>query len=145
MSLAGGTRVKPLRGVPVIRSACGIGLALGIAFAAMASESASSADDPPLCRAALEARPDSAPLAALADAESKAVRRAKAHRREGKKRMKSTLGSGRQARGQLPAFDALARKEAEAMAEARTLCFCRERRDDPHRSNCDTLYPVRIR
>lgn len=102
-------------------------------------------EDPALCSAALEAKPDAAPLEALAQAESAAVRRAKAHRREGKKLMKETLGGGRRARGQLPAFDAIARQEAEAMADARTLCFCRERRDDPHRANCDTLYPVKIR
>jgi hypothetical protein len=109
-----------------------------------ATEPAANPDDPPVCRAALEARPDEAPLEALAHAEQAALRRAKARQREGKKLMRETLGGGRSARNRLPAFDAIAVREAEARAEGRSLCFCRKRRGDPHRQDCEALYPVKI-
>ena len=106
-----------------------------VARAEPAAEPTPNPDNPPICRAALEA---------LAQAEQESVKRAKALLREGKKLMRATLGGGRSARNQLPAFDAIAAREVEARAEGRVLCFCRKRRGDPHRQDCEALYPVKI-
>jgi hypothetical protein len=121
-----------------------LGLVAPAARAEPNAEPTPPSDDPPVCRAALEARPDAPALDALVQAEQEALRRAKARQREGKKLMRETLGGGRSARHRLPAFDAIAAKEADARAEGRALCFCRKRRGDPHRQDCEALYPVKI-
>lgn len=127
-----------------------LGIAL-LAFGVCASQAAGEPnaeravpEDPPVCRAAFDARPDDSALDALSHAEKQALRRAKAHRREGKKLMRETLGGGPSARKRLPAFDAIAAREAEARADGRALCFCRKRRGDPYRQDCEALYPVKI-
>ena len=102
-------------------------------------------DDPPLCREALARHPEATALEALAEEEKQRALEARKAQREARKVMRQTLGAGAAARAQLPAYEALARKQAEAKRAGKVLCYCRERRGDPHREDCELLYPVVIR
>lgn len=101
-------------------------------------------EDPPLCAAAIARRPDATALEALGAAEKQLAREAREARREARKLMRQTLGAGAAARATLPAYEALARKEGEAKRAGKVLCYCRERRGDPYREDCELLYPVVI-
>ena len=101
-------------------------------------------EDPPLCREAIESRPEQSALEALADAEKQLAVEARRARREARKIMRETLGAGAAARVQLPAYEAHARRESEARRDGKVLCYCRNRRGDPHRDDCELLYPVVI-
>lgn len=101
-------------------------------------------EDPPLCREALERQPDATALEALAEEEKQLAALARKARREARKLMRGTLGAGAAARAQLPAYEALAREESEAKRAGKTLCYCRQRRGDPHREDCELLYPAVI-
>lgn len=102
------------------------------------------ADDPPLCREALARHPEATALEALAEEEKQLATLARRARRDARNIMRKTLGVGAAALGELPAYEALARREAEARAAGKALCFCRERRGDPHREDCELLYPAVI-
>ncbi len=101
-------------------------------------------DDPPVCREALARHPETTALEALAEEEKRIAIEARRARRGARKIMRQTLGAGAAALGQLPAYEALARKESEARAIGKALCYCRERRGDPHREDCELLYPAVI-
>lgn len=119
------------------------GLALAAIVAARAEEPAP--EDPPLCRAAITARPQQAALDALAQAEQDAARRAGEAQRAAAKIMKKSIGAG--AQGGLAAgtaAEALLRQQADARREGKTYCHCRQRRRDPNRTDCEYLYPERL-
>jgi hypothetical protein len=116
---------------------------LALAAAALLSLGAEpDPEDPRLCIEAIERHPDATALAALAEEEKRLAVEARRLRREARKLMRGTLGAGPEARAQLPAYEALSRREAEAQRDGRVLCFCRQRRGDPHREDCQLLYPV---
>ena len=119
-------------------------LALVLATAVLSGADADP-EDPPLCRDALAAHPDETALAALAKDESRLAREARTARREARKVMREALGAGAAARGRLPAYEALLDRERAAKHDAKVICYCRARRDDPHREDCELLYPVVIR
>ena len=102
-------------------------------------------EDPPLCREALARHPEATALEALAEEEKRLARLARVARREARKLMRETLGIGAAARAKLPAYEALAVRESEAKRAGKALCYCRQRRGDPHRQDCELLYPVVIR
>jgi len=102
-------------------------------------------DDPPLCREALARHPDATALEALAEEEKRMSKEARDAKREARKLMRETLGAGAAARARLPAYEALAARESQARAAGKALCYCRERRGDPHRQDCELLYPMVIR
>ena len=102
-------------------------------------------DDPPVCREALARHPEATALEALAEEEANIAGEARRARRDARKIMRKTLGAGAAGRIQLPAYEALAHKDAEARRAGKILCYCRERRGDPHREDCVLLYPVVIR
>ena len=101
-------------------------------------------DDPPLCREALARHPKATALEALTEEEKRLATLARRARRDARNIMRKTLGVGAAALGELPAYEALARREAEARAAGKALCYCRERRGDPHREDCELLYPAVI-
>jgi len=101
-------------------------------------------EDPPLCREAIERHPDATALEALAEEEKQRAIVARRAQREARKIMRKTLGAGAAARVHLPAYEAHARRESEARRDGKTLCYCRNRRGDPHRDDCELLYPVVI-
>ena len=101
-------------------------------------------EDPPLCREALARHPEATALEALAEEEKRLAIEARGLRREARKLMRQTLGAGVAARAQLPAYEALSRKESGAKRAGKTLCYCRQRRGDPHREDCELLYPAVI-
>jgi hypothetical protein len=102
-------------------------------------------EDPPLCREALALHPDASALEALTREEARQAEIARDARREARKLMRETLGAGAAGAAQLPAYEALARRESEAKRDGKVLCYCRERRGDPHRDDCELLYPAVIR
>jgi hypothetical protein len=102
-------------------------------------------EDPPLCREALALHPDAGALEALSREEARQAEIARDARREARKLMRETLGAGAAGAAQLPTYEALARREAEAKRDGKVLCYCRERRGDPHRDDCELLYPAVIR
>ena len=102
-------------------------------------------EDPPLCVEAIARHPESTALEALAEEEKSLAAAARRARREARKLMRETLGTGSAARAALPAYEKLAREEADAKRAGKVLCYCRERRGDPHREDCELLYPVVIR
>ncbi len=115
-----------------------------LAIAVLLLAAKPEADDPPLCREALARHPEATALEALAEEEKHLATLARRARRDARKIMRKTLGVGAAALGQLPAYEALAHKEAEARATGKVLCYCRERRGDPHREDCELLYPAVI-
>jgi hypothetical protein len=124
--------------------------ALGVALACCALATPVRAaepdpDDPPPCRAAIEAHPEQTALAALAEEEKRLAAEARRARREARKLMRETLGAGAAARAKLPAYEALMAREADARRAGKSLCYCRKRRGDPYREDCERLYPVVIR
>jgi hypothetical protein len=104
----------------------------------------SDPEDPPLCREALARHPEASALEALAEEEKRLAVEARGLRREARRVMRQTLGAGAAARAQLPAYEALSRRESEAKRAGKTLCYCRQRRGDPHREDCELLYPAVI-
>ncbi|MGH0028235.1 MAG: hypothetical protein ACQGVC_00465 [Myxococcota bacterium] len=102
-------------------------------------------EDPPLCRQAIETRPDTTALEALADEEKRLATEARRARRAARKVMRETLGAGAGARAKLPEYEAHVAREAEAKRRGKVLCYCRERRGDPHRQDCELLDPMVIR
>ncbi len=115
-----------------------------LAFAVLLLGAEPEADDPPVCREALARHPEATALEALAEEEKELAVAARRARRDARKIMRETLGVGAAALGRLPAYEALARKESEARAAGKALCYCRERRGDPHREDCELLYPAVI-
>ena len=119
---------------------------LGIAaLAALTLGADPRPEDPPLCRDALAAHPDTSALEALAAEEKRLAVEARRDAREAKKRMRETLGAGPTPPAAVPAFDALMRRHDQARRDGKVLCLCRKRRDDPHREDCELLYPQVIR
>jgi hypothetical protein len=119
-----------------------------LALAAIALCSLAAApdpEDPPLCREALAAQPDAPALAALADEEKRLAIEARTSAREARKLMRKSLGAGADGAQLLPAYEALIRQQDDAKQRGKVICLCRERRKDPHREDCELLYPVRIR
>jgi hypothetical protein len=117
-----------------------------LALAALPALAADPApEDPPLCREALELHPDVDALEALSLEEARQAGIARDARREARKLMRETLGAGAAGAAQLPAYEALSRRESEARRDGKVLCYCRERRGDPHRDDCELLYPAVIR
>lgn len=102
-------------------------------------------EDPPLCRDALAAHSDTDALDALAREEARLSSEARKASREARKLMRKTLGSGTQGSAVLPQYEALMREQEEATRQGKVICLCRERRNDPHREDCELLYPIVIR
>jgi hypothetical protein len=102
-------------------------------------------EDPPLCREALAAHPDAGTLDALAREEQRLADEARAAAREARKLMRQALGAGAGGRALLPEYDALMQRQDEARRQGKVICLCRERRRDPHRKDCELLYPVVLR
>ena len=116
-----------------------------LALAVLLLGAAPEPDDPSVCREALARHPEATALEALAEQEKRFAALARRARRDARKIMRATLGVGAAARGQLPAYEELARRESEARAIGKALCYCRNRRGDPHREDCELLYPAVIR
>lgn len=123
------------------RARAGAGLLLVLLFGLGAGP---DPDDPPPCREAIARHPDATALEALAAEEERVATEARHARREGRKVMRKTLGAGVGAKAQLPVFDALARRDSEARRVGKILCYCRLRRGDPYREDCELLYPAVI-
>ena len=123
------------------------GLALLMAAALMLVAGEVAPDDPPLCRAAIEAQPDESALEALAVAEKDSVRRAREATRAARKASKRTMGVANPGaiRGLVMSAGEAARVAGLARREAKTHCYCRQRRGDPYREDCEQLYPEVIR
>ena len=102
-------------------------------------------EDPPLCRAALDAHPDATALEALSREEKRLSSEARTATREARKLMRTTLGSGVAGQQVLPEYTALMQHQDDAKRQGKVICLCRERRRDPHRDDCELLYPVVIR
>lgn len=102
-------------------------------------------DDPPVCREALARHPDATALEALAEEEKRVAREARTAQRRARKLMHDHLGTGSAVALRLPEYDALTRRVSEAKRVGKALCYCRERRGDPHREDCERLYPEVIR
>ncbi len=117
-------------------------LLLGVALPCLAAEP--DPEDPPLCREAIEARPEVGALEALAEAEKELAIDARRARNAARKIMRKTLGAGAAARARLPTYEEQMRRESEARRDGKVLCYCRQRRGDPHREDCERLYPVVI-
>lgn len=118
----------------------------GLLLAALLAIGAEPApEDPPLCVEALALHPDAGALEALAREEARLAEVARDARREARKLMRQTLGAGAAGAAQLPAYEALSRRESEARRDGKVLCYCRERRGDPYREDCELLYPAVIR
>lgn len=124
-----------------------VALALGLAGAALlGADDAERVADPPLCREVIERRGEQSEIEALTRAETERARAAHRAHRESQKLMRTTLGGGRGAiaHGALQKADAAERRRAEATREGKVLCYCRHRRGDPLREDCEALYPVVI-
>jgi hypothetical protein len=121
----------------------GLAILLAAALGALGADPAP--EDPPLCREAIELHPDASALEALSREEARQAEIARDARREARKLMRETLGAGSSGAAQLPAYEALSRRESEARRDGKVLCYCRERRADPHREDCELLYPAVIR
>jgi hypothetical protein len=102
-------------------------------------------EDPPLCREALAAHPEAEALEALALEEQRLAGEARTAAREARKLMRRSLGAGAEGRALLPEYEALMRRQDEAKRQGKVICLCRERRNDPHREDCELLYPVVLR
>lgn len=126
-----------------MRAAGRLGLALLAALAGLGA--APDPEDPPLCREALAARPDAEALVALAREEQRLAEEARRAARQARKLMRQNLGAGAEARAVLPEYEALMRRQQEAKRRGKVICLCRERRGDPHREDCELLYPVVLR
>lgn len=114
----------------------------GLVLASAAPAAEPDPDDPPLCRAAIEARPGMSALEALGREEKRLAAQARSARREARKLMRDTLGAGAGARAVLPAYEAWMARESDARRAGKSICHCRERRNDPLRDDCERLYPV---
>ena len=102
-------------------------------------------EDPPLCREALAAHPDAPALDALAREEQRLADEARTATREARKLMRQSLGAGAEGRALLPEYEALMQRQQEARRRGKVICLCRTRRRDPHREDCELLYPVVLR
>lgn len=104
---------------------------------------AQAADDPAVCSEAIAAHPDLAPLEALEEAEKQRARQRRGVARESRRLAKEGLGSadGAGSRQRMRELGALEQRQTELHREAMRLCLCRERRSDPHREDCQQLYP----
>ena len=119
--------------------------ALALAAAPRARAAEPSADDPPLCREAITARPSESALDALAHAEQDLASRARKANAEAQRIVHKHMGDGE--RGGLAAADAaepLMRQAAELRKAGKTICHCRQRRGDPQRTDCEYLYPEKM-
>lgn len=114
----------------------------GLALALLAATP--DPEDPPLCREALEARPQKSALEALAGEEQRLADEARTAAREARQLMRKSLGAGAEGRALLPDYEAAMRRQDEAKRRGKVICLCRERRRDPHREDCELLYPVVI-
>ena len=122
-------------------------LALLVAVALVLAAGEVAPEDPPLCRAAIEAQPDPSALETLAAAEKDAYQRAREASRAAKRASKHTLGGGNTGanRGHVMAAGEAVRVSGIARREAKTYCYCRQRRGDPYREDCEQLYPEVLR
>jgi hypothetical protein len=59
--------------------------------------------------------------------------------------MRAAMGTGTAARASLPEYEALTARASDARRAGKSLCYCRHRRGDPHREDCEILYPMVIR
>jgi len=101
------------------------------------------AKEPALCEQVIaSATPGTAPLTALAAAESARWKVARKAERDARKRMRQMVGIGAaaQARRGASEVDNLNGRFATAVYEARLLCGCRQQRGDPYREDCARLY-----
>lgn len=115
-------------------------LASAVAFAAEPDP-----EDPPLCREAIAAHPEATALEALAEEEKRLALEGIRAKREARNLMRKNLGVGRAAARSLPEYEALMARESDARRAGKSLCYCRKRRGDPHREDCEILYPMVIR
>jgi len=113
----------------------------GACLAVRSAAAEGTAQEPAICAQAVSTQPGDA-LKALARAESEAWKEAKAVKRESRKLAKGTLGMGAST-ASVRATAKMAELDDHyqaALARARQICGCRERRGDPHRENCDDQY-----
>lgn len=102
-------------------------------------------EDPPICVRAIEARPEATALEALEAAEQEANRMARRLSSDARRASKKTLGgsAGSTAvRKLMREADEAREQSVRAKQDAKRFCYCRQRRDDPHREDCERLYPL---
>lgn len=128
--------------IPRALTALAVAWTVGVLAAAGARAEPPGDDaEPELCREVIEAS-DEPPLEALRKAETERWQAARTASRQGKRRLRQSMGGSPSLANRRVANQVAASQDAfhSAVREARVLCDCRERRGDPYREDCAVLF-----